>query len=290
MPLSGMTGFARADGERAGVRWTWEARSVNSKGLDIRLRLPPGLERLEPKAREAVQARFARGSVSATLQTKRETETARLRVNTSLAAQYAAAARALVRRGLADPMRADGLLDLRGVIEADAGVDDSDALDAVLLEGFTAAMDALAAARREEGAALAPVLCGAVDRIAALRADAEACASAQPQAIRERLAQRIAEIDVAGLSEERFAQEAAFLASKADIREELDRLAAHVDAARALLADDKPVGRKLDFLAQEFMREANTLCSKSADIALTRIGLELKSAIEQLREQIQNVE
>ncbi len=293
MPLSGMTGFARVDGAHDAAAWTWEARSVNGKGLDIRLRLPPGMERLEQNVRDRVQKRFARGSVSAGLQLRRQTEEAGLSVDRRQAAAYASAARALVRRGLAAPLTADGLMGLRGVVATEAAREDEAAqaaLDAAVLADFDEVLAALHQARLDEGAALAPLLGAAVDRIDALREEAEASAGAQPVAIRDRLAAKLHELIEGGVDQDRLATEAAVLASKADVREELDRLAAHVGQARELFQSDGPVGRKLDFLTQEFMREANTTCSKSADIDLTRIGLALKATIEQFREQVQNVQ
>lgn len=293
MALSGMTGFARVDGAHNGASWTWEARSVNGKGLDIRLRLPTGHERLEARARELVQKRFARGSVTLGLQLRRQNEDGGVSLDRRQAAAYAAASQRLVRRGMATPLAAGAMLGLRGVMTSDASLEDDaarSALDEAVLASLAEGVEALHEARLGEGAALSPVLERAVDRIDALRADAENAAGAQPAAIRDRLAGKLAELVDGGVDPERLAVEVAVLATKADVREELDRLAAHVEQARTLLAGDAPAGRKLDFLTQEFMREANTTCSKSADIELTRIGLELKAAIEQFREQVQNVQ
>lgn len=290
--LSGMTGFGRADG--AGHGWTWavEARSVNGRNLEVRLRAPSGFDDLERLTKAAAQGRFARGQVSLTVQAKAEAGSAVVGVDSVALDRWLTLARQLVEAGAAPPT-ADGLLALRGVIVGDDAALDPEtqaALQAAIAATVEQALDALLASRRTEGAQLLPVLAGLVDRIETLVAEAEREALAQTDAVRERFARRMAELapDAPGL-EERIYLEAAALAARADVREELDRLTAHVAAARALLAAP-PAGRKLDFLMQEFMREANTLCSKSATVPLTAVGLELKSAVEQLREQVQNVE
>ncbi|GAW40017.1 hypothetical protein SH203_00404 [Brevundimonas sp. SH203] len=291
--LSGMTGFGRADG--AGEDWTWsvEARSVNGRNLEVRFRGPHGFDAVERAAKAAGQARFARGQVSIGLQAKRtDAGEASVVINAAVLARYLTLANELAEDG-ATPPSADGLLALRGVIEAPEEVDDPEArtvLEAAMARTVEQALDALKASRQQEGALLAPVLEDFIGRIEALTAQAEGEAAAQVETIRERFTRRIKELapDAPGL-DERIFLEAAALATKADVREELDRLTAHVAAARQLVAS-APAGRKLDFLMQEFMREANTLCSKSATTALTGIGLELKAVIEQLREQVQNVE
>ncbi|MFN7112101.1 MAG: YicC/YloC family endoribonuclease [Brevundimonas sp.] len=291
--LSGMTGFGRADG--AGEGWTWsvEARSVNGRNLEVRFRGPNGFDGLERAAKAAAQARLARGQVTIGVQAKKiEAGEAAVTINAAVLARYLTLANELAEDG-ATPPSADGLLALRGVIEAPEEVDDPEAravLEAAMAGTVEAAMDALKASREGEGAQLTPVLEEFIRRIAALVAQAEGEAQAQVVAIRDRFSRRMSELapDAPGL-EDRIFIEAAALATKADVREELDRLAAHIDAARQLLVS-APAGRKLDFLMQEFMREANTLCSKSATTALTGIGLELKAVIEQLREQVQNVE
>ncbi len=292
MALSGMTGFARAEGARGAVSWAWEVKSVNGRGLDLRVRLPGGMDALEPAVREAVQTRFRRGAVTAGLQLQRDAAALAPRVNASRLAAVIAAVRPFIDEGVVAPPRLDGLLALRGVLEVEdgAGPEEEDALRADIVVSLGEALDALAAVRRAEGDALAAVLADAVTRIEALRDAAAAHAAAQPEAIRERLRARIAELVGSELPEDRLATEAAVLAVKADVREELDRLAAHVAAARELLAAREPSGRRLDFLAQELNREANTLCAKSADAELTRIGLDLKAVIDQFREQAQNVE
>jgi len=291
--LSGMTGFGRADG--AGEGWTWsvEARSVNGRNLEIRFRGPNGFDGLERAAKAAGQARFARGQVTIGVQAKRaEAGEAAVTINAAVLARYLTLANELAEDG-ATPPSADGLLALRGVIEAPEEADDPEAraaVEAAMTRTVEEALDALKASRQNEGAQLTPVLDEFIARIEALVAQAEGEATAQVEAIRDRFTRRISELapDAPGL-EDRIFLEAASLATKADVREELDRLTAHVASARQLVAS-APAGRKLDFLMQEFMREANTLCSKSATTALTGIGLELKAVIEQLREQVQNVE
>ncbi len=295
MTIVSMTGFAEAHGSRDGARWRWEVKSVNGKGLDLRLRTPPGFDTIEPPARMLATERFKRGSLQAAL-TFDGAESARgLKVDpAALAAAVRIAREVAAETGLA-PARIDGLLALKGVIvqEDAVPVDERErgARDAGILETLATALDALARARANEGHKLLAVLSGQMDEIERLTAQAAGLASTQPAALRDKLHAQIADLIAAGIvSDERLAQEVALLAVKADIREELDRLHAHVHEARRLLSAGEAVGRKLDFLSQEFNREANTLCSKSSDIALTRIGLALKAAIDQFREQAQNVE
>jgi uncharacterized protein (TIGR00255 family) len=295
MALVSMTGFADAQGAREGVRWRWEAKSVNGRGLDLRLRLPPGFDSVEAAARILATERFRRGSIQATL-TMETAEAARgLRVDAvALASAVRVAQEVAAETGLA-PARIDGLLALKGVIVQEDAVPTDEvaraARDANILETLANAFDALSKARRTEGAKLAALLEAQISEIERLVAEASKLAATQPAALRDRLAGQLRDLIEGGtVSEERLAQEVALLALRADVREELDRLRAHVQEARALLASRDAVGRKIDFLAQEFNREANTLCSKSADIALTRTGLALKAAIDQFREQAQNVE
>lgn len=294
MAISGMTGFARVEGAEGPWSWAVEARSVNGRNLDVRFRGPAGFEALERVARETAQARFARGQLTLTLSSRRAEPAQTVRVNPDLLARYVELASALVREGAATPPSADGLMALRGVVETAEDEETPEAraaFEAAMAASIVAALDALLAARLAEGAALAPVLAGLVDRIEALVQVAETEATAQTAAIRDRFARRMAELGAGGPEmQERIVQEAAVLAVKADVREELDRLRSHIAAARELLKGEGGAGRRLDFLAQEFNREANTLCSKSATTVLTATGLELKAAIEQLREQIQNVE
>jgi uncharacterized protein (TIGR00255 family) len=293
--LASMTGFARTQGSDAGAAWAWELRSVNGRGLDLRLRLPPGFDSLEAGLRDLAGKRIARGHVSASL-TLRQEKRAQVGIDeTALAAALAALARLRHHLPEAPPPRLEAVLALPGVMRpADAEEDAAarTALAAALAAGFERALDELAAARLAEGERLAEVLGTLLDELAVLHAEAVAEAATQPAALRERLLAAIAALgaQVPLPSEERLAQEVAMLAAKADVREELDRLAAHIVQARALLAEGRNVGRRLDFLTQEFNREANTLCSKSASAGLTAIGLRLKAAIERLREQVQNVE
>lgn len=290
--ISGMTGFGRADGAHGDWTWSVEARSVNGRNLEVRFRGPPGFDGLERHAKTAAQARLSRGQITLGIQAKREVGAASLKVNEDVLARYLTLANQLAEEG-ATPPSADGLLSLRGVLEAPEEVDDPEAravVEAAMAVSIDQALDALRISRDREGSQLLPVITDFIDRIAALTAHAGTEAAAQTDAIRERFTRRMTELapDAPGL-EDRIFLEAASLATKADVREELDRLAAHVASARELLRQP-PAGRKLDFLMQEFMREANTLCSKSATTALTGIGLELKAVIEQLREQVQNVE
>lgn len=294
MALSGMTGFARVEGASDGWSWAVEARSVNGRNLEVRFKGPPGFESLERVARDGGQARFQRGQVFVSLQARRAEGAATApSVNREQIERYLAVIAPYVAEGRMAPPTADGVLALRGVIEAPENEDDPDAraaLEAAMAASLTAALDGLKAARLEEGAALSPVLGGLVDQIAVLTQRAESEASGQPPVIRDRFARRLTELAGEAATPERILQEAAAMAVKADVREELDRLGGHVAAARGLLTGDGPAGRRLDFLTQEFMREANTLCSKSATPALTAVGLELKAVIEQFREQVQNVE
>ena len=292
MALSGMTGFSRQEGALGAWTWAVEARSVNGRNLEVRFRGPTGFEGLDRAAREAAQARFQRGQVTIGLQAKRSGSGASASVNTEQLERYLALVEPLVASGKAGPPDMAGLLALPGVVQTEADEDSEAraALEAAMGETIAAAMDALKVSREAEGKALTPLLNGFVGQIEALVNAAETEAAAQTSHIRERFQRRMAELVGEGAYEERIVQEAAALAVKADVREELDRLRAHIAAARALMADKAAAGRRLDFLMQEFMREANTLCSKSATTALTAVGLDLKAAVEQLREQLQNVE
>jgi uncharacterized protein (TIGR00255 family) len=289
--LASMTGFARADGAAAGLAWVWELRSVNGRGLDLRLRLPPGWDALEPALREAAGKALKRGNVTANLTVKRESEL-RLLADPAALEQALTLAMELHRRIPGSPVpRAEALLGLPGVLrpaQADEAVPDTDAVAA----GFSRALAALVAARQAEGTRLGATLTGLLDEIATLHRQAAAEAADQPAAQRARVMENLAALlrEAPSLPEERIAQEVALLAARSDVREELDRLASHIEAARALLREAVAIGRRFDFLAQEFNREANTLCSKSASVALTATGLRLKAAIEQLREQVQNIE
>jgi uncharacterized protein (TIGR00255 family) len=294
-----MTGYARAQGSDERRRWVWEARSVNGRNLEIRCRVPPGFDRLENPARNAVGSHLKRGNVSLTLTVTSEQQGKPLRINRALLAELAVLVEE-VRKGTgAAAPTADGLLRVRGVIEEETEGAEGDeaiaALDRALSVTLGEVLKALGAARAAEGKALAGVIDGHVVEIESLCKRAAERATAQIGTLRTRFDSQLGELleRAPPLSEERFAQEVALLVGKADVREELDRLAAHIAQARTLLAEarpDNPVGRKFDFLCQEFNREANTLCSKSADIELTRIGIDLKGAVERMREQVQNVE
>ena len=295
MSLSSMTGFARAQGGLGAWRWTVEIKCVNAKGLDLRLRTPAGFDRIEQEARARLAKALSRGTVFATLAAVREGASVTARIDATLLAEIAGAARQAAERfGLAPPTL-DGLLGVRGVVETVETSDGEATLAATaeaMLGTLDAAIAAVVVARQSEGEALRKVLAERLDAIAALTEAADANPARKPEAVRGRLAAAVAALTGAarGLDEARLHQEALLLAAKADIREELDRLHAHVAAARALLSEGGPVGRRLDFLAQEFGREANTLCAKANDLSLTAQGLELRAQIEQLREQAQNIE
>ena len=295
MTLASMTGFTRLSGAHESYHWIWEIKSVNGKGLDIRLRLPPGFDDLERPIRSAMGAQLTRGSCFVTLTVKNEASRQTLRVNQQVLDAVLDAMAVVEDRLDAKKPGIDGILAIKGVLEPVEEEESEEArakLIKALMGSFGEAVTDLATMRGKEGALLEGVVLQRVDEIEALTRQAEDSPARQPDAIRDKLRlqiERVIEADK-GLDEDRLYQEAVLLAGKADIREELDRLYAHCSAVRALVAETRPVGRKLDFLAQEFNREANTLCSKSNDTSLTAIGLELKAAIEQLREQIQNVE
>ena len=290
-----MTGFARHAGSSGTLRWVWELRSVNGKGLDIRLRLPPGCEHLEPAVRKQAAEALSRGNLQISLSLERDSQASNVVVNESVLKAVTEAVRSLDTQLETVPSSAAEILSLRGVLETaepSMSEDARKAADLAILESFGEALQALAQHRGNEGSALATVLSGQVDKVAELTETAETDPSHTPAAIFERLNAQIGELassDTA-LDPARLHQEAAVLATKADVREELDRLKAHCHAARELIAAGSPVGRKLEFLAQEFNREANTLCSKSNAVSLTAIGLELKAVIDQFREQSLNVE
>ncbi len=293
MGVASMTGFARTQGEAPGISWAWEVKSVNGRALDLRLRLGPGFDALEPELRAALAQRFRRGNFSANLSIARIAAPV-LRINRAALAQLVALINELSGEVEAAPPRLDGLLALRGVVETVEDEEEAvlEARRGAVLAGWIAALDRLAAARAEEGARIAVMLRHQLDETATLAAAAEARAVSQPAALRERLRTVLAGLaDLApSVAEERVAQEVALLVARSDIREELERLRAHLEQAGDLLDEGAAVGRRLDFLCQELNREANTLCSKSADIELTRIGLALKAVIEQFREQVQNIE
>jgi len=293
MPLRSMTGFARSDGTAAGSRFHWEVRSVNGRGLDVRLRLPPGLEALEAGAREALASAVSRGNVSATLTVDIGTGGGEVRINERVLATMIAAVERMAGRDFFDRARPDGVLALRGVIESsDSASADSETMKAELMSGLAVAIEGLRAARRMEGERLEGALAALVATIETLVGRIAEVPARQPETVRLRLAEQVQRLMGTGapLDPERLHHEAVLIATRADVEEEIKRLGAHIAAARALLADAAPTGRRLDFLAQEFNREANTICSKSIDIEMTRLGLELKVAIDQVREQVQNIE
>lgn len=288
-----MTGFARAEGAHGGVRWVWETKSVNGRALDLKLRLPPGFDALEPAARAAASARFKRGSLQASLNIARDgAEASPAKIDFALVERLIQAGETFGDR--VQKPRWDGLLALKGVLSSEDEAEseaDRAALEAALLASLNIAFDGLLEARRAEGRVLASALGDLADRLTRAIAAARASAALAPGAIAERIRTRLAGLapDVQ-LDAQRVAQEAAVVASKADVQEEVDRLAAHAAELRALLKSAEPVGRKLDFLGQELTREANTLCSKSGDLDLTRIGLDLKAVVDQIKEQAANAE
>lgn len=300
MALQSMTGFARVEGAHGAYRWHWELKSVNGKGLDCRFRLPSGFEALEQPLRDTLARSLRRGNCQAAFQLDRTVAASKLQVNEAVLMDVLTAAKKVqaAASGHGLEVRAattEGLLALRGVLETvdvEEGDDDKSALHAAILSSFGEAARALATARDDEGRKLTDIISAQVERIGELTKQAAASPASSPETMRTRLKAQIEELLTASpsFSEERLAQEAALLATKADIREELDRLSAHVDQARELIRSGEPVGRRLDFLTQEFNREANTLCAKSAETDLTRVGLDLKAVIDQLKEQVQNVE
>ncbi|MGH6794159.1 MAG: YicC/YloC family endoribonuclease [Methylocella sp.] len=294
MTLASMTGFARAAGSAGPWHLAWELKSVNAKGLDARLRLAPPFDAIEPAARARLAQKLKRGTIHAALAAQRDAANPEVRINQELLRELIAAIAKISLPEMIAPATLDGLLGVRGVVEIfDAAGDEAEILRTreSALGLLDAALDSLVAMRRSEGRALAPVLSARLDKIAALTQAADQSPARKPEAIQSRLAQSLAFLaGNTNFDQNRLHQEGLMLAAKADIREELDRLAAHATAARELLAKGGAVGRRLDFLAQEFSREANTLCAKSNDSSLTALGLELRVEIEQFREQVQNIE
>ncbi len=295
MTISGMTGFARAEGEHAGQRWVWEVRSVNGRALDLKLRLPSSFDALEPPARAAAAKRFKRGSLQATLSLSRDPAAAPpLKIDAALVERLLEAGEPLIKAKRVRKPTWHGLLALRGVLQ----MEDTDlepearaALEAALSAGLEHALDRLAEARQSEGRTLAGILTEAAERLDALIAAARASAAGAPEAVLQRIRQRLEQLaPEIKMDAQRLAQEAALAAMRADVQEELDRLTAHAAELRELIPKPEPAGRRLDFLSQELTREANTLVSKSSDIELTRIGLDLKAVVDQIKEQAANVE
>jgi uncharacterized protein (TIGR00255 family) len=295
MALSSMTGFARVHGVSGSYAWAWEIKSVNGKGLDLRLRLPPGWDAVEPPVRALIAEKLARGSIQANLAVERTGLAPTVRINTAVLDAVLTTVRQLAPRIEASPPSLDGLLALKGVIEigdAEENAEERRAAEAAAIAGFADTVGALVEMRRREGAVLGRVLTARLESIGELVQRAELAPGRRPEAIRTRLAEQVAALLAQSerFDPDRLHQEAILIATKADVREELDRLSAHVDQAQLLIDQGGPIGRRLDFLAQELNREANTLCAKANDVELTNIGLELKAAVEQFREQVQNVE
>ena len=294
MTISSMTGFAREAGVTGPHQWAWEIKTVNGRGLDVRLRTPQGFEQQGEEARRLVAAALARGQCQLTLTLVRAAGEAAVRINRPLLERLLATLGEVGRPQGIGPATLDGLLAVRGVVEVEddgGGAAFDEALKTDLVAAAGRLVAALRAARSAEGASLAQVLDGQLAAMAALVEAAELCPARKPEAVRARLAAQLAPLlEGSSLDPERLHQEAVLLASRADIREELDRLRSHIAAARDLLAAGGSIGRRLDFLAQEFGREANTLCAKANDVSLSRIGLDLKAVVEQFREQVQNVE
>ena len=295
MVLSSMTGFARSHGVSGSYAWAWEIKSVNGKGLDVRLRMPPGWDAIEPAVRARAAERLARGSIQATLTVERSGVAPVVRINAPVLDAILTTLRELASRVEASPPTLDGLLSLKGVLDvSELAVNEDERRDAesAAISGFAQSIAALSEMRQREGAALLRILKSRLEQIEALVGRAENAPGRRVEAVRARLAEQVATLLAQSdrLDPDRLHQEAILLATKADVREELDRLAAHIAQAQQLIDGGGAVGRRLDFLAQEFNREANTLCAKANDVELTNIGLELKAAVEQFREQVQNVE
>jgi uncharacterized protein (TIGR00255 family) len=295
MTLASMTGFARSAGNSGDYGWVWELKSVNGKALDVRLRMPTGYDHLEIQSRNAIQNNFKRGNIQASLAIANGKQHEKLSINSEVLDQYLALAKDLHSKLGGEPPRVDNLLVMRGVLEVvvtPIGEAEQTARDNGILSSLDEAVTALNTARLEEGGRLKQTLVDQVSRIAELTQAASVNPARSAEAIKLRLKDQIAKLLEASNSfdPDRLHQEAVMIATRADIQEEIDRLVAHVAAAKQLLISKEPVGRKLDFLAQEFNREANTLCSKAGDKSMSAIGLELKTIIDQLREQVQNIE
>jgi uncharacterized protein (TIGR00255 family) len=292
--VSSMTGFAQATGKLSRYTWAWEAKSVNARGLDVRVRLPHGFEAKEAVARVAAGEKFKRGSISLALTLEKSDQQASFRINEEMLQQILDLQQKLDGKVSSEPVRLDMLLQLRGLFELVDEVDEviGEIWTEALVTSLEEVLEALQASRLNEGERLSGFVDDLLNRIESLCDEAVRSEAAQPAAIKAKLTAQLDELigNDRPLPEERLAHEVALLAVKADLREELNRLSAHTDAARDLLRDGGPIGRQLDFLCQEFNREANTLCSKASDLELTRIGLDLKTAVDQMREQVQNIE
>jgi uncharacterized protein (TIGR00255 family) len=295
MALSSMTGFARGHGVAGSYAWSWEIKSVNAKGLDLRFRLPPGWDAIEVPARAYAAEKLSRGTVYANLVVERKGVQPTAKINEPVLGAVLSTLKNLSGKVDAAPASLDGILSLKGIIEItedDEREEDRRAAETAIIGAFGQALSELVTMRRAEGETIGRLLNKRLDEIATLTARAEKAPGRKPEAIRARLVEQVATLMSASdrFDPDRLHQEAILLAAKADIREELDRLSSHVGQAKKLLADGGAVGRKLDFLAQELHRESNTLTAKANEVELTNIGLELKSVIEQFREQVQNLE
>jgi uncharacterized protein (TIGR00255 family) len=295
MSIASMTGFAREAGITGPYQWAWEIKTVNGRGLEVRVRTPSGFDALGEEARGQILKALTRGQGQLNLSLSKASSTPKLRVNQEVLQSLLSAIGNLTLPGNVQPASLDGLLSVRGVVELEEDATEpgqDEALTTALKGAVGQLIESLKAARLKEGQALAVVLNQQLDLITSFVTEAEKSPARQPEAIRARLEAQIAELidGKATLDPARLHQEAVLIAARADIREELDRLKAHVEAAREVLRTGGAVGRRLDFLAQEFGREANTLCAKAGDVALSRIGLDLKAVVEQFREQVQNVE
>jgi len=295
MSLASMTGFARAQGSSGSYSWAWELKSVNAKGLDFRLRLPQGWDSIELPVRAALSRSIARGTITGTLTVDRIGAVSTVKVNEDVLASLIETIGKIAKRMHINPPSLDGILGLKGVIEvveSEENDEDRRRAESAIISGYEKALADLVQMRRNEGTILVKILSERIDQIAKLTAVAAASPARTPEAIQTRLAEQVKALSATGekFDLDRLHQEAILLATKADICEELDRLVAHVDATRKLLAGGGQIGRKLDFLAQELHRESNTLCAKACDVSLVAIGLDLKAAVEQFREQVQNLE
>ncbi len=295
MALSSMTGFARSHGASGPYAFEWELKSVNAKGFDLRLRLPQGWDELDAHAKKRAGEVLARGTVYANLNVKRANATSTVRINEGVLNAVLKVAGQLAGRIDAVAPSVDGLLAIKGVIEVvepESNEDEDKAAKAAAAKAFDEALDNLVAMRRREGSSLGQILSQRLDEIEGLAKKAEAAPGRKPEAVRARLAEQVAALleTTDRFDADRLSQEALMIAAKADIREELDRIASHLSQARELIGKGGPIGRRLDFLSQEFHREVNTTCSKSNDLELTNTGLEMKSVVEQFREQVQNLE
>jgi len=295
MALNSMTGFGRSGGEAGALSWAWEVRSVNGRGLDLRIRLPSQYDGLDQKVRKAIQAHLKRGSVTVSLNVTRQSGTTEVQINENVLRDVLKAAEVVNAATDAAPPRVDGLLALKGVldvVEHTEGEDEVKEIEASMFANFESALEEMVTSRQSEGAHLAEIVLAKISDIEALTHQIESSPSRAPEAIQNRLKEQVTRLmdTNSGLDETRLHQEAVLVATRVDVEEEVKRLSAHVAAAEALIESPDPIGRQLDFLAQEFNREANTICSKAGANDISQAGLALKTAIDQMREQVQNIE